>query len=146
MMECMQVVLPAPLRPRSARTRPACSVNDTPCSTWLSPYSASMRSTTRASVAKIHVTPLGIRDPFHPRAFEDDFSVVQDRDALRQVERGVHIVLDHDDGNLARYAGDQVLHRRALLARESGERLVEQEEAGLLRQRHGDFHAALLPV
>ena len=32
----MQVVLPAPLRPSSASTRPAFSVNDTACRTWLS--------------------------------------------------------------------------------------------------------------
>ena len=43
-------------------------------------------------------------------------------------------------------AGDQRLHRRALLARQPGERLVEQQHARLLRQRHGDLHAALLAV
>ena len=37
MMVLMQVVFPAPLRPSSASTRPACSANETPCSTWLSP-------------------------------------------------------------------------------------------------------------
>ena len=33
----MHVVLPAPLRPRSASTLPSPSTNETPCSTWLSP-------------------------------------------------------------------------------------------------------------
>ena len=37
MMALMQVVFPAPLRPSSASTFPALSVNDTSCSTWLSP-------------------------------------------------------------------------------------------------------------
>ena len=33
----MQVVLPAPLRPSRPSSRPGCSENETPCSTWLSP-------------------------------------------------------------------------------------------------------------
>ena len=36
-MQRMQVVLPAPFRPRSASKLPSRSVNETSCSTWLSP-------------------------------------------------------------------------------------------------------------
>src|SRR6185503_20341635 len=42
--------------------------------------------------------------------------------------------------------GDELLHRAALFARQAGERLVEEQHARLLRERHGDLEAALLAV
>ena len=46
-------------------------------------------------------------------------------DAFRQVERGVHVVLDHDHGHIPRNPGDQGFHRHAFLEGEPGKRLIE---------------------
>src|SRR5260221_9747916 len=146
----MQVVLPAPLRPRSASTLPSPSANDTECSTWLSPWSASTSSRASAVavslIPKVNLTGFGIGHHFGARPFDDDPPVVQHGDAIGHVERGVHVVLDHHHCGLARHAVDQALHLRALLARQAGERLVEQQHARLLRERHGDLDAALFTV
>src|SRR6185503_279596 len=146
MTEFMHVVLPAPLRPSSATTLPACNWNETACSTWLSPYSASTASSTRASVAKIHLARLRVGHHLRARALDDHAAVVQHGDAVGEVERGVHVVLDHHHRGVARNRGDQLLDRGALFAREAGERLVEQQHARLLRERHGDLDPALLAV
>src|SRR5258708_16023894 len=142
----MQVVLPAPFLPRSASTLPSPSANDTLWSTWLSPYSASTLSRARASVAKVDLAGFGIGHHFGARPLDDHAPVVQHRDAIGHVERGIHVVLDHHHCGLAWHAVDQALHLRALLARQAGERLVEQQHARLLRERHGDLDAALFTV
>src|SRR6266545_2792942 len=146
MMALMQVVLPAPLRPRSASTLPGFNENETPCRTWLSPYSASTPERARASVTEVNLACFRIGDHLGPGALYDDAAVVQHGDFLGEIERGIHIVLDHDHGHFPRDARDQLLHRGALLARQPRERLVEEQHPGLLRQRHRDFEPALLPV
>ena len=58
----------------------------------------------------------------------------------------IHVVLDHDDGDLARNGGEELLHLATLVAGQAGERLVEQQHLRTLRQRHGEFDAAALAV
>src|SRR5258708_4096183 len=142
----MQVVLPAPFLPRSASTLPSPSASETLWSPWLSPDSASTLLRARASVAKVDLAGFGIGHHFGARPLDDHAPVVQHRDAIGHVERGIHVVLDHHHRGLARHAVDQALHLRALLARQAGERLVEQQHARLLRERHGDLDAALFSV
>ena len=57
-------------------------------------------------------------------------------------QRHVHVVLDHDDRDVARNGEQQLLHVSPLVDRQAGERLVEQQHLRLLRQRHGDLDAA----
>jgi hypothetical protein len=67
-------------------------------------------------------------------------------DALGEVERHVHVVLDHHDRYVARDSGDEGQHVAALLERQAGEGLVEQQDAWVLGEGHGDLRAAALAV
>ena len=40
----------------------------------------------------------------------------------------------------------QLLHVAALVNRKAGERFIEQQELGVLRQRHGNFDASALAI
>src|SRR4051794_9250903 len=93
-MALMQVVLPAPLRPSNARTFPEETENETPWRTWLSPYKASTPSRHSASVAKVDLLGPRVTDHLGAGALDDHAPVMQHGDALRQVERRVHVVLD----------------------------------------------------
>ena len=88
----------------------------------------------------------GIGDHLGARALDDDLAVVQHGDALGKAERGVHVVLDHHDGDVARDGVEQRAHGLALGLGEPGERLVEQQQLRLLRQRHGELEPAALAV
>src|SRR5258706_9675707 len=102
MIVLMQVVLPAPLRPSNASTRPGLTANDTSCNTWLSPYSALMPLRTNASVAKIDLACFRIGNHGAARALHDHAAVMQHGNVVGEVECRVHVVLDHDDRGFAR--------------------------------------------
>src|SRR5207245_6867944 len=93
MIELMQVVLPAPFLPSSARTLPAPTSNEMPCSTWLSPYSASTRSSARASVPKVDLPRLRVGDDLVADALDNHPAVMQRGDSLGHVDRGGPVVL-----------------------------------------------------
>ena len=80
------------------------------------------------------------------QAVGDDLAVVQDRDALREREGNVHVVLDHQQGDGRIELLQERRHRVRLGGREPGGRLVEQEELRLAGQRQGDLELALLAV
>src|SRR5262245_24057098 len=80
------------------------------------------------------------------QAVGDDLAVVQDRDALREREGHVHVVLDHQEGDGRIELLQERRHRVRLGGREPGGRLVEQEELRLAGQRQGDLELALLAV
>ena len=86
------------------------------------------------------------RRPLRRGSFDDHAAVVQHGDALGDVERGIHVVLDHHHGRLARDARRSALDGDPLFARQPGERLVEQQHPRLLRQRHRDLDPALVAV
>src|SRR5262245_41749557 len=140
------VDLPAPLRPSKPRSRPSRSESETPCSTWLSPYSASMSASTRASGAKVDLPGTGMGHDVGPRALNDDLTEMEDRDSLGEVEGHVHVVLDHDDRDVARDARHEAQDVAALGDGQAGEGLVEQQEPRSLGERHRDLDAPALAV
>src|SRR5262245_61554153 len=140
------VDLPAPLRPSKPRSRPSRSESETPCSTSLSPYSASMSASTRASGAKVDLPGTGMGHDVGPRALNDDLTEMEDRDSLGEVEGHVHVVLDHDDRDVARDARHEAQDVAALGDGQAGEGLVEQQEPRSLGERHRDLDAPALAV
>src|SRR5512143_2338543 len=103
----MVVDLPAPLRPSRPSRRPSPRRRDTRCSTWLSPYSASISWSARASLAKVDLPGARVGDDLGARALDDHLAEVEHGDALREVQRDVHVVLDHDDGHFAGDGADE---------------------------------------
>src|SRR5262249_21918261 len=142
----MLVVLPAPLRPSRPSSRPSPQRNETRCSTWLSPYIASMSASSSASFAKVNLLGARMRHHLGAGPLDLDPTEMQDRDALGEIERHIHVVLDHDDGHLARDRRQQLLHFPPLVAREAGEGLVEQKHFRVLRQGHRDLDPSPLAV
>jgi hypothetical protein len=80
------------------------------------------------------------------RARRQDAAVDQHGDAVGQRKDRVHVVLDQQHGALALQAAQQLDHALALLDAHARHRLVEQQQAGIGRQRHGDLELALLAV
>src|SRR6266403_2062654 len=97
-----------------------------------------------ASVAKINLPGARIGDHLGARTLDDDFAVVQYRDALGKCQRRVHIVLDHHDGHIARDGVEQRAYPLSLGLRKAGERLVEQQDSRLLGERHRELEPAPL--
>src|SRR5207245_835698 len=60
-----------------------------------------MPESSSASVAKINLPGARIGDHLRARTLDDDFAVVQYRDALGKCQRSIHVVLDHHDGHIA---------------------------------------------
>ena len=60
-------------------------------------------------------------------AIDDDPAVIQQRHGLREVKRGIHVVLDHDDRSFARDRCDQRFHGSSLGIGQSRQRLVQQK-------------------
>ena len=140
MLTFMQVDLPAPLRPRRPSSRPSPSRE----------RHASAARDCRRSRHRFAETERVIRqdrppacadrlDDFGAGAFDDDLAEMQERDAVGEFQRDVHVVLDHDDGDVARNGRQELAHIAPLVDRQAGERLVEQQHFGILRQRHGDL-------
>src|SRR5271156_6727865 len=98
-----------------------------------------MASSTRASLAKIYLPRLGMLDHFGARAFDDDLAEMYHRKPLGKLERHVHIVLDHHHRHVAWYAVEQGRNLAPFLDRKAGEGLVEQQQPGALRERHGNL-------
>src|SRR5579884_1805006 len=105
-----------------------------------------MSASTSASFAKVDLLGARVGDDLGARALDLDLAEMQYRDALGEIERDIHVVLDHDDRDLARDLPEQVLDIAPLLDRQAGERLVEQQYLRALRQRHRDFDAAPLAI
>src|SRR5216683_3595936 len=99
-----------------------------------------------ASVPKIYLARLRVPYDFTAGSLDDHAAVMEYGNPFRQIERGVHVVLDHDHGHVPRNPGDQGFHRDAFLERESGKRLIEQQQPGFLGERHRDLDAALFSV
>jgi hypothetical protein len=71
---------------------------------------------------------------------------MKDRDPLCKFEGEIHVVLDHHDGDVARNRAQQLVNLVSLLDRQPGKRFVQEEQLGLLRQRHGDLDTAPLAI
>src|SRR5258708_39147724 len=97
-----------------------------------------------ASVAKINLPGARIGDHLGARTLDDDFAVVQYRDALGKCQRRVHIVLDHHDGHIARDGVEQRAYPLSLGLRKAGERLAEPPGFPPLALRPPDVGPAAL--
>ena len=152
------VLLPAPLRPSSATTSRSRTVIET--------IEQDMR------VAVIGIDPLdldharrccraahGIRRPaeigflharivgdFLRRALGQLAAFVQDGDAVGELEHGVHVVLDQNDGAALAQIADELLDALALGRAQAGERLVEQQHRRPRRQSKAELEPALLAI
>ena len=73
-------------------------------------------------------------------------SFVQHRDAPGDRSNEIHVVLDHHDRVLARERQQKLGRALDLLRRHAGNRLVDQEQFGILHQQHADFEPLLLAV
>src|SRR5450631_3818869 len=73
-------------------------------------------------VPKIYLARLRVGDHFAARSLDDHAAVMEHGNPFRQIEGGIHVVLDHDHGHIPRNPGDQRFHRDALLGRESRKR------------------------
>ncbi|MBS1171797.1 MAG: hypothetical protein H6R12_627, partial [Proteobacteria bacterium] len=67
-------------------------------------------------------------------------------DALRKPEHGVHVVLDQQQGRVARQAGDEFDHLFGFFRPESGHRFVQQQQPGPGRQRQRHFQSPLFAM
>src|SRR6185437_14860964 len=105
-----------------------------------------MSLSTSASLAKIDLPRARMRHHLAARPLDDDLAEMHEGNAVGQLKRYVHIVLDHNDGHVARNRKEQLLHILALVDRQSGEGLVEEQETRLLRQGHGDLDATALAI
>src|SRR5262245_40772953 len=105
---------------------------------------ATKRSAMAASEVKFLHLVVGL-DLLRPALLEDA-AVVQHGHALDHAQRHVHVVLNDDEADVLRHRGEDLDQLGALLGREAGGRLVEQDEAGRAGQRQGDLELALLAV
>src|SRR5688572_31679539 len=111
MMALSVVVLPAPLRPSSVTTSPACTSKLTPCRMWDSPYHA-CRSRTDSSAsgnAGAHVRLDDVRIAGHRGvvALGEDLPAGKDRDRVGQLLDHAQVVLHHEHGPVHGDALDQ---------------------------------------
>src|SRR5262249_13985997 len=97
-MVLINVVLPMPLRPRSASAWPSRRNSEMFDSTTASPEAAQRRSIARSSgiefLAKIDRFDPRIARHFIRRAVDEQRAIDQHRDALRKREHQIHVVLD----------------------------------------------------
>ena len=80
------------------------------------------------------------------RAARQDAAVDQHRDAVRQREHRVHVVLDQHHREAALQAAQRRDQPLGLVAAGAGHRLVEQQQLRLHRQRDRELQRALLAV
>src|SRR5438067_11390074 len=89
-----------------------------------------MPESSSASVAKINLPGARIGDHLRARTLDDDFAVVQYRDALGKCQRSIHVVLDHHDGHVAWDGVEQRANPLPLGLGRPGERPVSNEALG----------------
>src|SRR3569832_378524 len=137
------VVLTAPLAPRSSTVSPGRTSRSTLHSTCMVPYPASTPEAASSGGAAgcmlaslKHLDHLRLPDRFGELALEDLFAGVLDNDAIGDVLDEAHQMLDHDDrhapgGERLDALGDPVELGRI----EAGRELVEQQQSRRGRQR-----------
>src|SRR6266850_1755464 len=111
-----EVVLPAPLRPRSMVSEFGATLKSTPCRMWywpmcvLTPLSCSRSGTSDSEIGFLHDRR---RNDFGGRALGDELALVQHDDAVGERAHHVHLVLDEQHGLVAvrKGGGDHVALR-----------------------------------
>src|SRR2546425_2316974 len=80
------------------------------------------------------------------RALAQDRTLVEYRHLGAELADEFHVVLDDQDGAVARDAEEQLGGARGLSVRQARPRLVDEEERGILRHHHPDLQPLLLAV
>ena len=107
---------------------------------------ASMSRSMSASVAKVDLPGLRVCDDLGAAALDDDFSEMHHGDALGEVQRHVHVVLDHHNGDIAGDARrDGSTSRRSSIERPA-KGSSRSKSLGPLGQCHRDLDATPLAV
>src|SRR5947199_8256298 len=101
-----------------------------------------MPESSSASVAKINLPGARIGDHLGTRTLDDDFAVVQYRDALGKGQRSIHVVLDHHDGHIARDGVEQRANPLPLSLGKTGERPVPHENLRAIGYRRCELAPA----
>src|SRR5437773_4849453 len=111
MMLLRRVVLPTPLRPMRQTTWPGPTSRSTSRKIWLSPYdtcSCSMRSIGFAILSEIDLNDAGIALHFLHGPLAEDLSLVQHGDLAGNLPHEGHVMIDHQQGALARHGKQQL--------------------------------------
>src|SRR6266536_2755175 len=102
MMVASRVVLPTPLRPRTASEPRSPSETLTSSSTTVAPYPARTAVRVSASampLAEIDLAHAGMLGDLPGRALAQDLALHEHGDALGEAEHEVHVVLDDENGD-----------------------------------------------
>src|SRR5258706_8670355 len=150
MMVASSVVLPTPFRPRTASEPRSGSAKVTSSRTIVSPYPARTAESCSASamrrLAEVHVAYALVRRDLVRRAFHQHLSLHQHRDALREAEHEIHVVLDDQHRDLGGELLELLQNLAGIVRGHSRGRLVEQQHLGLEAERDRDLEEALLAV
>ena len=94
-------------------------------------------------VRRLHV---GVLLDLGRPALGDHAALVEHGDPVGERQHLIDVVIDQDDREGPVEGADQVGDADALVRREAGQRLVEQQELGARRERQGDLEQALVAV
>ena len=73
-------------------------------------------------------------------------AIVEHDDPIGNIKHDVHVMLNDDDGDRARYRADQLVHVRSLFRAHAGRWLIEQQHLRPARERQPDLELALATV
>src|SRR6516164_1122294 len=99
-----------------------------------------------ALFAKINLPRSRIGHNFGAGAFDDHLAEMQKRYSIGKIERDIHVMLYHDDSNLAGNGEKKLAHVLSLVDRKADEGFVQQNKLRILCERHCDFDAAPLSI
>src|SRR4051794_35315663 len=91
------VLLPTPLRPRTARLWLAPSESEMPSSTTASPYPERTSRSSSMGLSQVHLAHARIASDLVGGSFEQDAAADHHDDAAREAEHDVHVVLDEEN-------------------------------------------------
>src|SRR5919112_3208047 len=146
------VVLPAPFAPRMPTAPLSGTLSDTPSSTCTGPYDAvtpsSSSSVIRGVLPDVRLDDPGVGLRFGGRPLHELGAVVEHDDAVGEGGDQAHVVLDDDHGDVVVPAQapdrrDQGLH---LAVRQTGGRLVEEQQLRLHEQRTAELDSLVEAV
>src|SRR3954470_2313529 len=147
MIERTVVVFPMPFLPRSVTTSPAAMSRSTPKSTLLAPYAVSRFCTLSSKLfPEVGLAHRRVGADLRRRAGGNQAAADQHRDAIREAEHRVHVVLDEEHRHALADLLDQGDHRLRFLRAHAGHRLIEQDELRVGGEGEPDLERALLAV
>src|SRR5258705_8096123 len=94
--------------------------------------------------AQIDFLHPAVGSDFGWRAFDEESSAHEDRDALGETEDEAHVVLDEKDRHVARQSSENAEELGAFSGGNTRSGLVEQQDPGPRRERQRNFDEPLL--